>query len=145
MSDEFVWICRRDLQNGQNITVRVLQQAAVGYQTDWAKFCKSLLQSCPTSGCWYFLYYNFPISLFQFSILHIFPPFPSKFNAMRLVIVILKRLWVMYGDGKPCMYCVSNLHKSIVMNRYYDQLLKYSISVFLIWYLINISLKLSKV
>jgi len=34
MSDEFVWICRRDLQNGKNITVLGLQQVAIGYQTD---------------------------------------------------------------------------------------------------------------
>lgn len=60
------------------------------------------------------------LSLFLdlFSILYIFPPFPFKFNAMRLIIVILKRLWVMYGGGKPCMYCVSNLHRSTVMKRY---------------------------
>lgn len=34
------------------------------------------------------------LSLFLdlFSIMYIFPPFPFKFNAMRLIIVILKRL-----------------------------------------------------
>ena len=55
---------------------------------------------------------------FFFSILYVFPPFPFKFNTMRLIIVILKRLWVMYGGGKTCMYCASNLHKSTVMKRY---------------------------